>query len=135
MGNKLIGQTAWISGAASGIGEATADLFAEEGANVARIDIKGPPEAVAAAGRHRSVFIRADVSVESQVRDSIAETVAAFGGLDIIVNCAGIVHVKLLHEYHGGRLGPADGGQSQGDLLLGQARRALPARASRRATW
>ena len=49
--------------------------------------------------RRRSVFIQADVSVEEQVRDSLAKTVAQFGGLHIIVNCAGLVHVKLLHEY------------------------------------
>ena len=46
-----------------------------------------------------AVFIQADVSVEEQVRDSLAKTVALFGGLHIIVNCAGLVHVKLLHEY------------------------------------
>jgi NAD(P)-dependent dehydrogenase (short-subunit alcohol dehydrogenase family) len=99
MGNKLIGQTAWISGAASGIGQAAAALFAEEGANVVRIDINRPRGAAPPEGADRSVFIKADVSVEGQVRDSIAETFAVFGGLDIIVNCAGIVHVKMLDEY------------------------------------
>ena len=52
----------------------------------------------ASSGERRS-FIQADVSVEEQVRDSLAKTVARFGGLNIIVNCAGLVHVKLLHEY------------------------------------
>jgi NAD(P)-dependent dehydrogenase (short-subunit alcohol dehydrogenase family) len=89
MGQRLAGKTAWISGAASGIGAATARLFADEGANVAAIDIM----------EGDAVSIQADVSNEEQVRDSLAKTVARFDGLNIIVNCAGLVHVKLLHEY------------------------------------
>ncbi len=91
MGERLRGQTAWISGAASGIGAATARLFAEEGANVAAVDIRGG----------ETVTIQADVSSEEQVRDSLAKTVARFDSLHIIVNCAGLVHVKQLHEYDG----------------------------------
>jgi len=103
MGRRLVGQTAWISGAASGIGAATARLFAEEGANVALVDINADRGVIARgmAAEHggSAVFIQADVSVAEQVRDSLAQTVARFGGLQIIVNCAGLVHVKLLHEY------------------------------------
>jgi NAD(P)-dependent dehydrogenase (short-subunit alcohol dehydrogenase family) len=103
MGKRLIGQTAWISGAASGIGAATARLFAEEGANVALVDIdttRGYDARVLASGHEgRAHFIEADVSIEEQVRDSFRKTVALFDGLNIIVNCAGVVHVKLLHEY------------------------------------
>ncbi len=63
-----------------------------------------PPER---AGRPSC--IQADVSVEDQVRDSLAKTVDAFGGLNIVVNCAGIVHVKRLHEYD----------ESEWDRLMG----------------
>ena len=77
MRRRLEGQTAWISGAASGIGAATARLFAEEGANVALVDIhadRGDDRAEMAAGHGGSaVFIQADVSVEEQVRDSLDE--------------------------------------------------------------
>ena len=97
--DRLTGQTAWISGAASGIGAATARLFAEEGANVALVDINADRGEMTAEHGGPSIFIQADVSVEEQVRDSLAKTVARFGGLNIIVNCAGLVHVKLLHEY------------------------------------
>jgi NAD(P)-dependent dehydrogenase (short-subunit alcohol dehydrogenase family) len=97
MGNKLQGQTAWISGAASGIGAATARLFAEEGANVAVVDINGDPGQIVSGPA--IAFLQADVSREDQVCDSLAKTVALFDGLHIIVNCAGLVHVKLLHEY------------------------------------
>ena len=99
MHRRLVGQTAWISGASSGIGEETAALFAEEGANVAMIDVSSSHGEVSKAGADKCVFIKADVSNELQVRDSIVQTYERFGGLDIIVNCAGIVHVKVLHEY------------------------------------
>jgi NAD(P)-dependent dehydrogenase (short-subunit alcohol dehydrogenase family) len=102
MANRLAGQVAWISGGASGMGEATARLFAAEGAAVAIIDVQRERgEALAAeiaSAGGRAMFVAADVSREMQVADSIAATVARFGGLQIVVNCAGVVHVKLLHE-------------------------------------
>jgi NAD(P)-dependent dehydrogenase (short-subunit alcohol dehydrogenase family) len=103
MGRRLEGQTAWISGAASGIGAATAQMFADEGANVVLIDINANAgemaRGLAASPAASSLFIRTDVSVEEQVRESLAQAAARFGGLQIVVNCAGIVHVQPLHEY------------------------------------
>ncbi|APW58932.1 SDR family NAD(P)-dependent oxidoreductase [Paludisphaera borealis] len=101
MSRRLEGQTAWISGAASGIGEGVARLFAAEGANVALVDVDiERAEAVRLAiTEARALFIPTDVSSEAAVRDSIAATVAAFGGLNIVVNCAGLVHIGPLHEY------------------------------------
>ncbi len=103
MSGRLAGQTAWVSGAASGIGEATARLFAREGANVALVDlgaVRGKEVRDSIEGGGGSVtFCRADVSSEAAVRDSIAGTAERFGGLDILVNCAGVVHVGFLHEY------------------------------------
>jgi len=103
MARKLEGQTAWISGAASGIGAATARLFAGEGANVALVDINVP---IGETGQEASrlhggstIFVQADVAIEEEVRQSIEQTAARFGGLQIVVNCAGVVHVKPLHEY------------------------------------
>jgi NAD(P)-dependent dehydrogenase (short-subunit alcohol dehydrogenase family) len=97
MTKRLEGQTAWISGAASGIGAAVARMFADEGANVAAVDIKTVYDPVATG--KSMIFVQADVSNEEQVRESLARTVARFEGLNIIVNCAGLVHVKLMHEY------------------------------------
>ncbi|MDB5348814.1 MAG: xecD [Planctomycetota bacterium] len=103
MGDRLLGQTAWISGAASGIGEATARLFAAEGANVALIDVQADRgqavrSEIGAAGGS-AIFQSVDVSREDQVADSLTRTVTRFGGLSILVNCAALIHVGLLHEY------------------------------------
>ncbi len=102
MAKRLDGQTAWISGAASGIGEATAELFAEEGASVAVVDTQAE-RGQAVAERIRTnggkvVFLECNVSREDDVRLAIETTVKEFGGLQIIVNCAGLVHVTPLHE-------------------------------------
>jgi NAD(P)-dependent dehydrogenase (short-subunit alcohol dehydrogenase family) len=94
---RLNGQSAWISGGASGIGEAAARLFAEEGANITLVDIRQPRTDPAP----NTLFVRADVAVEEQVRDSLEKAIAQFDGLNIVVNCAGIVHVAPLHEYDG----------------------------------
>lgn len=93
---------AWISGAASGMGEATAELFAAEGAMVALIDVqaeRGRQVAEQIVGRGaQAIFLECDVAQEDQVRDSIESAVAHFGNLHVIVNCAGVVHVTPLHE-------------------------------------
>ncbi len=102
MAGRLQNQVAWISGAASGMGEGIARLLAREGAAVALVDVqvdqgRAIAEQIRAEGG-RAVFIECDVRHETAVRDSIKQTVREFGGLHTIVNCAGIVEVKLLHE-------------------------------------
>ena len=100
---RLAGQTAWISGATKGIGEGTAMLFAEEGAAVVvvgRNDGDGNRVVRAIQGNGGdAIFIRCDVGREDEVRSSIQQTAAEFGGLQILVNNAGIVDVRMLHEY------------------------------------
>jgi NAD(P)-dependent dehydrogenase (short-subunit alcohol dehydrogenase family) len=102
-GGKLTGQVAWIGGGASGIGAATAELFAAGGAAVAIADVQTDRGAelvarIRAAGG-RAEFIAANVTHESQVQASIAEATSRFGALHIVVNCAGVVHAVPLHEY------------------------------------
>lgn len=102
MGNRLQNQVAWISGAASGIGEAVARLFAEEGAAVGVADVQAERgQAIAAqicSAGGRARFAACDVSRADDIRDSIENTVREFGNLTSIVNCAGIVQVKLLDQ-------------------------------------
>ena len=100
---KLDGKVAWISGATSGIGAETARLFAEEGANVAivgrRFALAQRLARVLEGGSRGALALRCDVSREIQVRNSIRQTIRHFGRLDIVVNNAGMVHVKPLHRY------------------------------------
>ena len=82
-----------ITGGASGIGAATAELLAEKGWRVAIFDVN--PDAVSAAARKyrgmRSVRVGAlDVTDERAVERAVAETAEAFGGVTGVVNCAGI---------------------------------------------
>jgi NAD(P)-dependent dehydrogenase (short-subunit alcohol dehydrogenase family) len=100
---RLDGQTAWVSGGASGMGKAVAELFAHEGAKVAIVDVQVErgqqlEQSITRSGGE-AVFLDCDVAQEAAVCTSIEATVARWGGLQIVVNCAGIVHVALLHEY------------------------------------
>jgi NAD(P)-dependent dehydrogenase (short-subunit alcohol dehydrogenase family) len=101
--SRLENKVAWISGATSGIGEATARLFAREGAKVALIGRRLALSRRIAAGLQAegldALPIACDVSAESDVRESIRRTVKQFGHLDILVNNAGMVHIKPLHKY------------------------------------
>lgn len=88
----LQGKTAIVTGAGSGMGKAIAHLFAQQGANVTMADIndEAAKTAAHAAGDHHVQAVQADVADVSDVEDLVAQTVAAYGGLDIVVNCAGV---------------------------------------------
>jgi len=91
---KLQGRIALITGAGSGIGRATAALFASEGARVIVNDVnrEAAEAAVQAMGaaQERCCALPADVSESAAVRTMFAEVARRFGGLDILVNNAGI---------------------------------------------
>ena len=90
----VTGKTAIVTGAASGIGRATAEKLATEGANVAvvDVDVEGGEETVARIEDDDGVatFIETDVSEESAVENMVEETVDEFGSLDMAHNNAGI---------------------------------------------
>jgi NAD(P)-dependent dehydrogenase (short-subunit alcohol dehydrogenase family) len=91
---RLLGKRVLITGAGSGIGEATAILFAREGASVGLIGRRRAPlESVAAriAGEGGiSLTVPADVSKERDIEDAVGTVVDAWGGLDVCVAVAGI---------------------------------------------
>ncbi|MFI2425503.1 SDR family NAD(P)-dependent oxidoreductase [Streptomyces sp. NPDC018955] len=78
------GLTALVTGGASGIGRATADLLAERGATVAVLDLDPSTVGEPLTGH------RADVTDDASVRAAVAAAVDGLGGLDILVNNAGI---------------------------------------------
>lgn len=92
---RLQGKAALITGAASGIGRASAQLFASEGASVLVVDIDddGGRQTVAdiRAIGGRADFCHGDVSVEADVRKAVDLCVRAFGKIDILYNNAGAV--------------------------------------------
>ena len=97
---RLAGKVAIISGAASGMGAATARRFAAEGAKVVVADVlDAEGEAVVAAiratGGGEARFVHLDVTEEASWRAAVAATVAAYGRLDIGVNNAGISGSKV----------------------------------------
>jgi len=94
MAGQVAGKVALVTGGASGIGQAIAELLAEEGASVVVADVdelKGP-EVVAGiekAGRD-AVFLQQDVTSEPRWSEVVAEIARRFGKLDVLVSNAGI---------------------------------------------
>ena len=87
---RLAGKVALITGAASGIGRATAVLFAQEGAQVIVADIAAEAgEETARLAGHGAQFLRTDVTDEASVQAAVRTTVERFGRLDVLHNNAG----------------------------------------------
>ena len=93
--NRLSGKRAIITGAASGIGCATSLLFAQEGAKVAIFDLQVDDGTAVAKQINdeggQAIFVRCDVSSLHDCQRAVQETAEKLGGIEILVNNAGIV--------------------------------------------
>ena len=102
LSRSIAGHTALVTGAASGMGRATAHLFADEGAQVAVLDRNGDgvasvvQEIVEAGGTAKGWSV--DLMDEERIAPVVAEIAAHFGGLDILVNNAGIDAGVRIHS-------------------------------------
>ena len=103
MAKRAEGRVALVTGGARGIGEATADRLAEDGAAIAMLDLDLTLAEAAAeriGSRHgvASMGLRADVSSAEEVDAAAARIAGEFGSLDILVNNAGILRDNLIHK-------------------------------------
>ena len=98
---RLVGDRALVTGGTGGIGSAISRRLAAEGCRVAVLDLDvALAQSLAKELGNGAVGIRCDVRSPEEVRNAVAETVAAFGGLDIVVNNAGILGpIQPIEEY------------------------------------
>ena len=101
---RLAGKIAFITGAASGIGSATARIFAREGATVAGLDVNSEGDAdwqAAVEGAPQSFLQVGDVRSEEQVQGAVEAAIERLGRIDLVVNAAGIAGGGPVHLIDG----------------------------------
>ncbi|MEM4408988.1 MAG: 3-hydroxybutyrate dehydrogenase [Candidatus Caldarchaeum sp.] len=110
---KLLGKTAIVTGAASGIGLAIAEVFAREGANIVIADLAEQEGSIAAerikAMRREAIFVKTNVANKEDCQRLIDETVGKLKRIDILVNNAGLQYVSPIEEFP----------EEKWDLLIG----------------
>ena len=87
---KLNGKVAFITGANSGVGQKTAELFLKEGAKLALLDRNNDWMEGFAAAHEDVIAFHVDLKVEADVKASIAKTIEVYGKLDVLCNIAGM---------------------------------------------
>ena len=91
---RLAGKSAVVTGGARGIGAGVVQRYVEEGARciIADLDVEAGEKLAAKMG-DSVVFLRTDVTSEADIQAAIDACVSSFGGLDVMVNNAGVVGV------------------------------------------
>jgi NAD(P)-dependent dehydrogenase (short-subunit alcohol dehydrogenase family) len=99
---QYAGKVALVTGGGSGIGKATCELLAGRGGAVVVADVNEAAAATTAAGIRkaggRAAAAHCDVTVGDQIQAAVERARKEFGGLDVVVNCAGILKGHLLEE-------------------------------------
>jgi len=100
--NRYVGRRVLVTGGGSGIGQATVLRLLSEGGHVAAADVSatGLADTVAKAGEHASrlTTVVLDIADEASVKRGVAEALTKLGGLDALVNAAGILRSSHTHE-------------------------------------
>jgi 3-oxoacyl-[acyl-carrier protein] reductase len=92
---RLQKTVAIVTGGGSGMGAAIAETYAREGAHVAVVDIDGAAAAkVARKIGNTAIAIKCDVTKRADIDAAVLETASAFGGLNVLVNNAGVAHLN-----------------------------------------
>ena len=116
---SLEGKYGVVTGGASGIGLAIATAFSAEGSHVTIADRASEEKLAAAASQAKAQARRLDVATESEIT-SLFDSVAKQGGIDILVNCAGILIEKPLLETSAGDFDRLIGVNLKGVFLAGR---------------
>ncbi len=132
MAGRLDGRRILVTGAASGMGRGIAEMFAAQGASLALVD-RNEAGVAETAGRLGAASYRCDVSIPAEVEQTVASAVEGLGGLDGIVNAAGLLVQKMFEDLTAAEFATMIAVNLQGPFNLIKA--ALPAlRAAPRAT-
>ena len=101
---RVDGKVAIVTGAAGGIGRATAKLFAERGANVVIVDLKEPAgietRDIITSDGGAATFLAADVSDASQVQEVVGKALTIYGRIDFLHNNAAMIahHHTIVYD-------------------------------------